>query len=978
MKKMIWRNILAVSVSSLGMSSVVFADVNSPVGIQRSFLNLGFEREPSLTWKKSGEWGCRDQNGSWSKSYCIFDQKGVEGWRTTAKYEGLIREIELWKAGQLVANDQNWGPKPAEGKIYAELNSTTAAALYQNVCVSEKDVLNWSFSHRPRENIAEQAGFFIANAVDDKSTTGKINLDFTNISDKYLKKTDVLTSTPGKLYGNVLDTPWKSYSGSNVQLSKYLGGRKSGVMAFGFEALQTQGSAERGNWLDNIVLNLNPGIEFSAKSGSVIENQTGKYHSVDFNIVGNVTGNIKVKFIIDKNKVEKAAQYRSGTSEVGDYKIYKLDKNGIPLQEIVPTEDPTNSNVLKFEYEIQYDSSLKYDTGVTVKGLAIRVFDNNLTDGTRTIPFELDPDQTGLALLDLRTCGDTVFSGFKYEIQDDEVDLEVTKTLNEKAPLPGQNVSYMIELFNHKNTAANNVILKDEILANLDKTNAKLECKDFTTNTAGEACPSTIDTNKVADLFTTNGLNIGTIKGNAKYIFTISNLKVSASDTGTDENIGYIANRVEVSTASNDINLDNNNAIAKNLYAAKNDLFNADATKTGTGLFVIDNNGQPLWTKSSQENKAYFPLSIKNEATLAQDYQLYASSTAIAPTLSTGGYSTLVKSGINSFTSSLKIEFYKVDEAQCKTGLNTQQITQLNVAANTIAQVCAVVTVSPSVTATTNIWFAIESLQSGLGDVILDAVIPPAQKRLLELTNDQSAQVGVGGTYVFLHRLTNYGVADETKVKVSLNAVNGKDGFLYTLFVDKNGNDMLDATDTLLSDLETELSHIIRPNQSVTLLIKAEAPATATNGMNSQVKLIVKPDNTGKEIALVDLMNTDLITVSPNQLKILKSQLKVENCDMPDKSAVMNATYTVQNENLKPNQCLIYRILVKNMGNAPLSNVVINDMYPAYTQPWKSGTVLPMTSSGEAVEDNASRVKTTFVELLPQQQESLYFGIKLN
>lgn len=99
---------------------------------------------------------------------------------------------------------------------------------------------------------------------------------------------------------------------------------------------------------------------------------------------------------------------------------------------------------------------------------------------------------------------------------------------------------------------------------------------------------------------------------------------------------------------------------------------------------------------------------------------------------------------------------------------------------------------------------------------------------------------------------------------------------------------------------------------------------------------------------------------------------------MTDKSAVMNATYTVQNENLKPNQCLIYRILVKNMGNAPLSNVVINDMYPAYTQPWKSGTVLPMTSSGEAVEDNASRVKTTFVELLPQQQESLYFGIKLN
>ncbi|MEG0489120.1 MAG: hypothetical protein RR575_14495, partial [Acinetobacter sp.] len=340
------------------------------------------------------------------------------------------------------------------------------------------------------------------------------------------------------------------------------------------------------------------------------------------------------------------------------------------------------------------------------------------------------------------------------------------------------------------------------------------------------------------------------------------------------------------------------------------------------------------------------------------------------------------------FTSGLKVEFYKADIGQCKAGISSQQITQLNVAANATGQVCAVVTAYSSAAAKTNIWFAIESLQSGLGDIILDAVIPQPKQRLLELTNDQSAQVAVGGTYVFLHRITNYGIEDEKVSKLSLALPN--DGFLYSLFLDKNKSDALDAGDTLLvTGTEAELTGFtIQPNQSMTLLIKVEAPATATNGMSSQVKLIAAPNNAGKEIQLADLSNTDLISVSPNQLQILKSQLSVASCSMANAQAVISAAYTVQNASLKPNQCLIYKIMVKNSGSAALSNVTINDMYPAYTKQWApAASILPIIgSNGQNItdsinnkieDDGTAKIRAILKELLPQQEKSLYFGIKM-
>lgn len=977
----VWASLLL-----LGGTTEIYADTNLPASstrIQRSFVNLSFENILSGATPNLNACPNRTTGASWSSSYCLFDQKWIEGWKTTASFFDNNnvnlghREIELWKG-----NGTSSAPNAKAGNLYAELNAHTVSTLYQNICVTKDDSFSWSLWHMARSNAtSERISFIIADEIKDLGGSAPITPTGINALKNQVDVTEFGSTATGSWTRHYNDTP--------VQLSAYLNGATAKVKAFGFQA--KGGSSTNGNWLDNIEVKLKPAIEFSADNGTVLENATGTNHSVDFNIVGLVNADFDVAFIIDNTAVSNPAVY--GT----DYKIFD-NSSGTPV-EIVPavTADPKK---LSFKYKVRYNSSLNYSAGVKVTGLVIQVINNNNKEGKKQIPFMLDKSQTGIAVMDLSQCGGDVFDGFIYAVEDDDVDLSITKKMNETSPLPGTAVSYEMTLFNDSKTTAKNVKLFDTLGANLAATaNTELTCKLVDANGA-EMAPScdTILTSFqtgnaktwASQFLNTTGLAIGDVPANQYFKFTLTNLMISTTDKETVQaNKNYIINNAEVRTDSTDQNAANNTAVAKTMYAAKNDLYNNDSTNTGKNPFVVNNSGTPLWTQNADaSSKAYFPLVIKNEATVAQDYQLYNSSAEIKPvTNPPGNYSLLEKATITPFTAGLKVEFYKAEIGQCKAGISSQQITQLNIAANTTGQVCAVITAYSSVVAKTNIWFAIESLQSGLGDIILDAIIPQPQKRLLELSNDQTAQVGVGGSYVFLHRLTNYGVENETKVKVGLSSTNNN-GFLYTLFLDQNGNSTLDASDTLLSAAETELSNIIEPNKSVTLFIKVEAPATATNGMTSQVRLIAKPDNTGKAVTLADLSNTDLITVSPSQLQILKSQFKVASCSMANAQAVINSTYTVQNESLKPSQCLIYRIMVKNSGSETLSNVIINDMYPAYTKQWASTNILPIvgsngqnitdSSNNKIEDDQVAKIRAILKELLPQQEKSLYFGIKMN
>lgn len=950
------------------------ADTNK-VKIQRSFVNLSFNK-PALSNDTTNQ----------------FAETAVEGWLTTHPNP---KQIEIWRGrGAAPTTYTNWNTinnSPVANQ-YAELNASAKSALYQTVCLFKDEEFSWNFRHAARSSTNEQTTFYI----------GKVSADrFTFTENQTIGTSQTVTSL----------FEWKN---ANPTAAKAKVNVASGIYQFIFDATKFGTNATLGNFIDDIQLGLKPAVEFSAASGRFYEGDdaTGKTHSVPFNIVGQILSQSDMPTL--QFKIEYPTDYAQTKAVYGtNYRLYKQTTSGlIELGRGVTEEslNTSNSNKVTFNYTPVYNATLDYTKGVQVNDLVIKIFGNTQTNTDIHLPFEfaLDPNSKAIST-NLSTCGNvTADVKFDLKIQEDDIDLAVVKTLSPESVVQKDNlISYQLDVINNTAMQADGVLLRDNLKNLLRVTTGdainqtSLTCENLTDGTS-KACPSTwTDANALTALLSSttagSGLSLGDIPASARYRFTVKNLKVIDTDTSS---IGFVENTAIIETTRmQDLIPGNNTSTVKTLIATKSDLSNnisnapaADGAATGTDMFIIGKEGRtgstPLWTQKSDSNtKVYFPLNIQNYGNLAQDYQLYASSSKIEPTLGAGDYSTLVKNSITPFSSGLKIEFYKADLAQCKTGVSGQQITQLNVAANNTTQLCAVVTVYSSVTTTTNIWFAIESLQSGMADIVLDAVIPQPKKRTLELSNDQSAQVGIGGSYVFLHRLINYGVENETKVKVSLNPVNRTDGFLYTLFLDQNGNDTLDASDTLLSGTETELSNIIEPNKSVTLLIKVEAPSTANNGMSSQVKLIAKPDNVGKDMTLADLSNTDLITVSPNQLKIMKSQFKVENCSMANAAAVINAMYTVQNENLKPNQCLIYRIMVKNTGSMALSNVVINDMYPAYTQQWALSGILPIVgSNGQNItdssnntiqDDGTAKIKTILKELLSQQEKSLYFGIKM-
>ncbi len=48
-------------------------------------------------------------------------------------------------------------------------------------------------------------------------------------------------------------------------------------------------------------------------------------------------------------------------------------------------------------------------------------------------------------------------------------------------------------------------------------------------------------------------------------------------------------------------------------------------------------------------------------------------------------------------------------------------------------------------------------------------------------------------------------------------------------------------------------------------------------------------------------------------------------------ATVSSATYGSTPLQVKPNQCVSYRLTIKNEGATPASNIVINDIVPAYS-----------------------------------------------
>ena len=208
---------------------------------QRSITNTGFESN--------------DPQGPGPPNWQPFPDSAVPGWLSTT---GVI---ELWDSTFL-------GVTSYEGAVHAELNAHSPGALYQEVCLVNGDVFNWTFAHRARSGgpPVQNVTFEIANSA---GTT-----------------LQVLGSQ-----ASTVPQGWNLNSASGVS---YTG--PSGIQRVQF---RTTDPGSYGNFLDGITIILTPFLEFNGSSASGVETDPGANLAnivisgdvvAAFDVVVNITG----------------------------------------------------------------------------------------------------------------------------------------------------------------------------------------------------------------------------------------------------------------------------------------------------------------------------------------------------------------------------------------------------------------------------------------------------------------------------------------------------------------------------------------------------------------------------------------------------------------------------------------------------------------------------------------------------------------
>lgn len=439
---------------------------------------------------------------------------------------------------------------------------------------------------------------------------------------------------------------------------------------------------------------------------------------------------------------------------------------------------------------------------------------------------------------------------------------------------------------------------------------------------------------------------------------------VSAStgctSSGNTINIDVVATSIASSTVSDPIR---NQITALIATSSSSDLYNAD--QSGLGVGIVDNAGQPLRTVKVTSGKAVFPLVAKNNSTQANNYNLYASFSAIdvaniMPTTKTG----------------FSVKFYEGD-ASCQTV--GKQITNTGtLGAGASKAYCTVIDVDVNQqNFTAPIWFAIQSPVNQQVDSIKNQ-IESNVARLLTLTNDQQGQVSVGGTIVYAHTLKNLGNMAEganAGSQVNLKVVPLRnDSFVYTLYYDANKNGQIDSADQIIS-ATTSLNQLLGSagllaQADIQLLLKVQAAPSATEGVVSQADIVVEVSDFNG-IHLDNLKNTDVTTVATGHLQLVKTQAANSSCATTNLAAL---SYSTQLVSVKPNQCVVYKLTLKNDGGSVVKNVQFNDVVPAYTSLVGTPVIVP---SGTNLS-SGDKVSALVSSLDPSQEANFYFVIRVN
>lgn len=427
-----WGLILA------GLSPAAYAQV------QRTFLNLGFET-PDL-----GTAAC--------VGYFVGPQQ-VTGWNTTQSSQtargcGVTPNpatgsvLELW-ANSFIAT-------PARtGKQHAELNAFEASRVYQNICLTNGEVINWRLSHRGRNSATDpdvmDFGLNASGSTSAAITSVVARIGTTNNgSDRVNTGGSPSSASQGSLTIGGTVNGWRDYSGTFT----YAGA--TGVRQVGFAAVSSSGGIAQGNFLDEIQVTLTPYLEFDPTSFSVREGQAGTLPQL--HVIGTVPA----------PGITVPIQITGGTATVGsDYTV----NNG------------TNTTVNVVIPAGTYDNQLF--------PIPITIVNDTLIENNETITFTASPNPSSYTLSSTSSCNATPQTQATLTIVDNDVDVLTTKTVSNATPTPGGTTQFTVRYANNTaqptvgDTTAHNAVvnLSDPVPTGLTFTS-------WTCVGSGATCPS--------------------------------------------------------------------------------------------------------------------------------------------------------------------------------------------------------------------------------------------------------------------------------------------------------------------------------------------------------------------------------------------------------------------------------------------------------------------------------------------------------
>ena len=393
------------------------------------------------------------------------------------------------------------------------------------------------------------------------------------------------------------------------------------------------------------------------------------------------------------------------------------------------------------------------------------------------------------------------------------------------------------------------------------------------------------------------------------------------------------------------------------------DLFKDDNTDTTTGTKTPGatglDTGSPVESKSVAGGQpAVFQIDVKNSGATPDNFNLTNSA----------------------LPSGWTVQYFKDDGNGNPTGsalTNTG-----NIAPGATVNLVAVVTPPANApVSTTPVVFTVTSPVTGLSDSLTDEV-KVKETRQLTLVSDNIGQVAPGGTVTYTHTLTNNGniLEGATDGSLPFTLLNDK-GWNTTLYVDLNGNGIADANELVSGtdigavlknyDLDADSIKGLEAGQSVKLIVKVEAPATAVAGTQDTATLTVSPTATAAGTQQSPLTNIDLTTVNDGQIRLVKEQALDATCNG---NAI--GSFTQNNLSSKPGTCVVYRSTATNEGNVPVTTVKINDNVPTYTT-LVSGSASNNNTSG-TVTVNGVAITNSVATLSGNTSAQLQFTVRID